>query len=277
MGRLDNKVAFITGAAHGQGRAHAVRFAEEGADIIAVDILEHIDTVHYELGTQEDLDETVRQVEALDRRIVTAKADVRDLAALTAAVDKGVAELGRLDFIICNAGISNIKPALEITETDWDDVVDIDQKGIFLTVKAGLPHILAHGEGGAIIITSSAAGLHAFSGLAHYASAKHGVVGLMRVLAVEFGPQKIRVNTIHPTQVNTPMLMNSYSYRLFCPDVENPTKEDFEPRSQAMHTLPVPYVEGVDIANAAVFLCSDEARYITGATLPVDAGADLIA
>jgi (+)-trans-carveol dehydrogenase len=277
MGRLDNKVAFITGAAHGQGRAHAVRMAEEGANIIAVDLCAPLDTVYYEMGTEEELAETVRLVEEQDRRIMASQADVRDFDALKSAVDAGVAEFGRLDFIVANAGISNIGPALEITEKDWDAVVDIDLKGVFLTIKAAAPHIIEHGEGGSIVITSSAAGLHAFAGLAHYASAKHGCVGLMRVLAVEFGPQKIRVNSIHPTQVNTPMLMNAYSFGLFCPDVENPTVDDFAPVSQAMHTLPTPWVEAVDIANAAVFLCSDEARFITGVPLPVDAGADLIA
>jgi len=277
MGRLENKVAFITGAARGQGRAHAVRMAEEGADIIAVDLCESLDTVYYDMPTEDDLAETVRLVEEQDRRIVARKADVRDFDALKSAVDAGMAELGRLDFIVANAGISNIAPATDITDKDWDDVVDIDLKGVWLTAKAGIPHIVEHGEGGSIVLTSSAAGLHAFAGLAHYASAKHGVVGLMRVLAVEFGPQKIRVNSIHPTQVNTPMLMNSYSYGLFVPDKENPTVDDFAPVSQAMHTLPVPWVEPEDIANAAVFLCSDEARYITGAALPVDAGADLIA
>jgi SDR family mycofactocin-dependent oxidoreductase len=277
MGRLENKVAFITGAARGQGRSHAVRMAEEGADIIAVDLCQQLETVYYDMPGEEELAETVRLVEEQDRRIVARKADVRDFDALKSAVDAGVAELGRLDIIVANAGISNIGPAVEITDTSWNDVVDIDQKGVFLTVKAAVPHILEHGEGGSIVLTSSAAGLHAFAGLAHYASAKHGVVGLMKVLAVEFGPQKIRVNSIHPTQVNTPMLMNAYSYGLFCPDVENPTVDDFAPVSQSMHTLPVPWVEAVDIANAAVFLCSDEARYITGATLPVDDGADLIA
>jgi (+)-trans-carveol dehydrogenase len=277
MGRLENKVAFITGAARGQGRAHAVRMAQEGADIIAIDLCEPLDTVYYDMPGEEELADTVRLVEEQDRRIIARKADVRDFEAVKAAVDEGVVELGRLDFIVANAGVSNIGPSQDITEKSWDAVVDINQKGVFLTVKAAIGHILAHGDGGAIVLTSSAAGLHAFAGLAHYASAKHGVVGLMRVLAVEFGPHKIRVNSIHPTQVNTPMLMNSYSYGLFCPDKDEPTIDDFAPVSQSMHTLPVPWVEAVDIANAAVFLCSDEARYITGATLPVDAGADLIA
>jgi SDR family mycofactocin-dependent oxidoreductase len=277
MGRLENKVAFITGAARGQGRSHAVRFAEEGADIIAIDICAQIDTVPYPMGTEEDLAETVRLVEEHDRRIVARKADVRDLAGLTAAVDEGVAELGRLDIVVANAGISGFGTVTDLTAEQWKDVVDVDQTGVWHTCKAAIPRMREHGAGGAIVITSSAAGLHAFANLAHYATAKHGLVGLMRVLAVELGPEKIRVNSIHPTQVNTPMLMNDEIYPLFCPDVENPGPDDLAPVSQAMHTLPVPWVEAVDISNAALFLASEEGRYVTGVALAVDAGADLIA
>jgi SDR family mycofactocin-dependent oxidoreductase len=277
MGRLENKVAFITGAARGQGRSHAVRFAEEGADIIAIDICAQIDTVPYAMGTEEDLAETVRLVEQRDRRIVARKADVRDLAGLSAAVDEGVAELGRLDVVVANAGISGFGTVTDLTAEQWKDVVDVDQTGVWHTCKAAIPRMRDHGEGGSIVITSSAAGLHAFANLAHYASAKHGLVGLMRVLAVELGPEKIRVNSIHPTQVNTPMLMNDQIYPLFCPDVENPGPDDLAPVSQAMHTLPVPWVEPEDISNAALFLASNEGRYVTGVALAVDAGADLIA
>jgi (+)-trans-carveol dehydrogenase len=277
MGRLENKVAFITGAARGQGRSHAVRLAQEGADIIAVDICEQIETVPYEMSNEADLEETVRLVEQEDRRIVARKADVRDFDGLKAAVDAGVAELGRLDIICANAGISGFGTVIDITQQEWKDVTDVDQTGVWHTCKAAIPHVTAHGEGGSIIITSSAAGLHAFANLAHYASAKHGLVGLMRVLAVELGPQKIRVNSIHPTQVNTPMLMNDAIYPLFCPDKEHPGPDDLAVVSQAMHTLPIPWVEAVDISNAIVFLASDEGRYITGVPLAIDAGADLIA
>jgi (+)-trans-carveol dehydrogenase len=277
MGRLENKVVFVTGAARGQGRAHAVRMAQEGADVIAIDICEQLSSVQYDMPGEEELAETVRLVEAEDRRIVASKADVRDFAGLKAAVDAGVAELGRLDVIVANAGISSVGPALEITEQEWDEIVDVDLKGVWLTCKAAVPHILAHGEGGSIVMTCSAAGLHAFANLAHYVAAKHGVVGLMRNLALELGPQRIRVNSIHPSQVDTPMLMHPYNYKLFCPELENPTAEDMAAVSRSMHVLPEDFVHDVDLANAAVFLASDEARYITGATLPVDAGADLIA
>jgi SDR family mycofactocin-dependent oxidoreductase len=276
MGRLENKVAFITGAARGQGRSHAVRLAQEGCDIIAIDICAQIETVPFAMGTEEDLAETVRLVEAEDRRIIASTADVRDFEQLKGAVDAGVAELGRLDIVACNAGISGFGSVIDITQQEWDDVIAVDQTGVWLTCKATVPHIRAHGEGGSIIITSSAAGLHAFANLAHYASAKHGLVGLMRVLAVELGPDGIRVNSIHPTQVDTPMLINDAIFPLFVPDKEHPGKEDLAVVSQAMHTLPIPWVEAVDISNALVFLVSDEGRYITGVPLPVDAGCALL-
>jgi SDR family mycofactocin-dependent oxidoreductase len=277
MGRLEGKVAFVTGAARGQGRSHAVRLAQEGADIIAIDICEQIGTVIYPMSNEADLQETVRLVEAQDRRIYSRKADVRDFEGLKSAVDAGVAEFGRLDIVVANAGISGFGGVLDITPEEWRDMIDINQTGVWHTCKVAIPHILARGEGGSVIITSSAAGLHAFANLAHYAAAKHALVGLMRVLAVELGPQMIRVNSIHPTQVNTPMLMNEQIYPLFCPDKEKPGPEDLAPVSQAMHTLPVPWVEPVDISNAIVFLASEEGRYITGVPLAVDAGADLIA
>jgi SDR family mycofactocin-dependent oxidoreductase len=277
MGRLENKVAFITGAARGQGRSHAVRLAQEGADIIALDICKQIPTVVYPMSTPADLEETVRLVEAEDRRIYARQADVRDYEGMKAVVDAGVAEFGRLDIVVANAGISGFGPALELSAESWRDMIDVDQTGVWHTCKAAIPHVIAGGEGGSVVLISSAAGLHAFANLAHYASAKHALVGLMRVLAVECGPQKIRVNSIHPTQTNTPMLMNDQIYPLFRPDLENPGPDDIAPVSQSMHTLPVPWLEPIDVSNAVLFLASDEARYITGVPLPVDAGADLIA
>ncbi|GGM80911.1 putative short-chain type dehydrogenase/reductase [Thermopolyspora flexuosa] len=272
MGRVSGKVAFITGAARGQGRSHAVRLAQEGADIIAVDICRQIDTVPYPMATPDDLAETVKQVEALDRRIVAVEADVRDHDALQAAVDRGVAELGRLDIVVANAGIASHGSAEEMSLQTWQDMIDVNLTGVWLTAKVAIPHLKAAG-GGSIIITSSAAGLQAYANVSHYVAAKHGVVGLMRTLALELGPHNIRVNSIHPTQVDTPMIMNEPTYRLFMPDAENPTREDFAPVSQAMHALPTPWMDPVDISNAVLFLASDEARYITGVTLPVDAGA----
>lgn len=274
MGRLENKVAFVSGAARGQGRSHAVRLAEEGADIIAVDICEQIDSVGYALATEADLNETAAMVEALGRRIVSAKADVRDDDHLKKVLDDGVSQLGRLDIVVANAGISGYGPVQSISRGNWQEMLDVNLTGVWNTCKIAIPHLQKQG-GGSITITSSAAGLHAIGGLAHYASAKHGLVGLMRAMALELGPDMIRVNSIHPTQVNTPMLMNDYVYKLFAPDVENPKVDDIREPSSAMHTMPVPWVEPVDISNAIVFLASEEGRYITGVPLPVDLGADI--
>jgi SDR family mycofactocin-dependent oxidoreductase len=272
-GRVAGKVAFITGAARGQGRSHAIRLAQEGADIIAVDICEDVPGIPYPGPTEADLAETAKQVEALDRRIVATKADVRDYPALKAAVDDGVAQLGRLDIVSANAGIgaSPVK-AWEMDDSTWQTMVDINLTGVWHAAKAAIPHLIEGGNGGSIILTSSAAGLKAYENIAHYVSAKHGVVGLMRTLALELAPYMIRVNSIHPTQVDTDMIQNEATYRLFRPDLEHPTREDFASASQSVNALPIPWVEPVDISNAVLFLASDEGRYITGVTLPVDAG-----
>jgi len=273
---LDGKVAFITGAARGQGRSHAVRLAQEGADIIAVDICKQIETVSIPLSTPEDLAETADLVKGHNRRIYTAEVDVRDYAALKAAVDAGVEQLGRLDIIVANAGIGNGGATLDKTsEKDWTDMIDVNLSGVWKTVKAGVPHILAGGHGGSIILTSSVGGLKAYPHTGHYVAAKHGVVGLMRTFAVELGQHMIRVNSVHPTNVNTPLFMNEPTMRLFRPDLENPGPDDLKAIAQMMHTLPIGWVEPEDISNAVLFLASDESRYITGVTLPIDAGSCL--
>jgi (+)-trans-carveol dehydrogenase len=275
-GRLEGKVAFITGAARGQGRAHAVRMAQEGADIIAVDICRQIDSVLIPLANPEDLAETADMVKNLDRRIYTAEVDTRDFDGLKAAVDAGVEQFGRLDVIVANAGIGNGGQTLDKTsEPDWDDMIAVNLSGVWKTVKAGVPHIIEGGRGGSIILTSSVGGLKAYPHTGHYVAAKHGVVGLMRTFAVELGAQNIRVNSVHPTNVNTPLFMNEPTMKLFRPDLENPGPEDMKVIGQLMHTLPIGWVEPEDIANAVLFLASDEARYITGVTLPVDGGSCL--
>jgi (+)-trans-carveol dehydrogenase/(-)-trans-carveol dehydrogenase len=272
-GRVAGKVAFITGAARGQGRSHAIRLAQEGADIIAVDVCEDIASVPYAGATEADLAETVKQVEALDRRIVAVKADARDYNGLKKAVDDGVAELGKLDIVSANAGIgAGPHAAWEIDETTWQTMIDINLTGVWHTAKAAIPHLIAN-KGGSVILTSSAAGLQAYQNIAHYVSAKHGVVGLMRTLALELAPHSIRVNSLHPTQVDTPMIQNEPTWRLFRPDLEHPTKADFAPASQALNALPIPWVDPVDVSNAVLYLASDEARYVTGVTFPIDAGA----
>ena len=272
MARLEGKVAFITGAARGQGRSHAVRLAEEGADIIAVDIASQIDTVPYPGATPEDLAQTVKEVEALDRRIVASRADVRDNEALRAALDDGVARLGRLDIVAANAGIVSYGPVDELTEQTWQDMIDINLTGVWHTVKAAIPHLRAAG-GGSIVITSSTAGLKGTQNAGHYVAAKHGVVGLMRTLANELAPDMIRVNTVLPGSVDTPMIQNQALYHLFVPDHEGDISRDEAAAAVVSgQALPVPWLEPVDISNAVLFLSSDEARYITGVTLPVDAG-----
>jgi (+)-trans-carveol dehydrogenase len=275
-GRLEGKVAFITGAARGQGRSHAVRLAQEGADIIAIDIVDQIGTVKYDMARPADLEETVRQVEALDRRIVAKRADVRDFAALKGAVDEGVAELGGLDIVSANAGIAGFGAAVDLTEDEWDDMQDVNLKGVWHTAKAAIPHLRARG-GGSMVLTSSTAGIHALPNLAHYVAAKHGVVGLMKTLALELASDSIRVNSVHPTSVDTDMIHNPVIYELFAPDLapEERTRESLRERYAALSVLPIPWVDPVDISNAVLFLASDEARYVTGLELKVDAGETL--
>ena len=271
-GRVEGKVAFITGAARGQGRSHAITLAREGADIIAVDIAAQIASVPYPMATPQDLAQTVKEVETLDRRIVATDVDVRDYDALKQALDDGVAQLGRLDIVSANAGIVSYGRVEELSEQTWRDVIDVNLTGEWHAAKAAIPHLRAGGRGGSIILTSSDAGLKALQNLAHYVAAKHGVIGLMRTLALELAPDFIRVNALAPTSVNTPMIMNEPTYRLFRPDLENPTAEDMAGPATAVNVLPIPWVEPVDISNAVLWLASDEARYVTGVALPVDAG-----
>src|ERR1700751_3458641 len=271
-GRVEGKVAFITGAARGQGRSHAITLAREGADIIAVDIAAQIASVPYPMASPEDLAQTVKEVEAAGRRIVATVADVRDYDAVKEALDDGVARLGRLDIVSANAGIVSYGRAEDLAEQTWRDVIDVDLTGEWHAAKAAIPHLRAGGRGGSIILTSSELGLRAMPNTAHYHAAKHGVVGLMRPLALELAADFIRVNALAPTTVDTPMVMNSATYRLFRPDLENPVADDMAEASRAVNALPIPWVEPSDISNAVLWLASDESRYVTGITLPVDAG-----
>jgi SDR family mycofactocin-dependent oxidoreductase len=266
-GRLEGKVAFITGAARGQGRSHAVRLAQEGASVIAVDLCRQIESVAYPMATPDDLAETVKEVEALDRRIVARETDVRDEAGLKAAFEAGVAELGPVDIVLANAGIAPMALGEERHEA-WQDVIDVNLTGVFNTVETAIPSMIERGQGGAIVLTSSTAGINGIGGPTRgglgYTAAKHGVVGLMRSYANNLAPSRIRVNSVHPTGVNTPMVVNDAMQEFLQHDPS---------LSQAMaNALPVPMVEAVDISNAIVWLVSDDARYVTGVTLPVDAG-----
>lgn len=276
MGRMDGKVAFVTGAARGQGRSHAVRLAQEGADIIAIDICRKFESSPAPGATSEDLDTTAGMVKDAGGRVVTAEVDVRDYDALRAAVDGGVEQLGRLDVIVANAGIGTMAGKLhKINEALWQEMIDVNLSGVWKTVKAGVPHMLAGDRGGSIVLTSSVAGNKAYTHTGHYVAAKHGVIGLMRSFAVELGQRMIRVNAVLPTHVNSPLLMNEGTYRAFRPELENPGPDDLAPVCQTFHYLPIPWVTPEDISNAVLFLASDEARYITGVALPVDAGSCL--
>jgi len=271
-GRVEGKVAFITGAARGQGRAHALRLASEGADIIAVDICAPIDSVPYPLANEADLKETVRLVEGIGRKIVATQADVRDFAALENAVTAGVDELGRLDIVVANAGITGATPADALPLQDWQDMIDVNLTGVFHAVKASIPHLRAGGNGGSIVLTSSALGIRAMPNLPHYVAAKAGVIGLMRALALELAPDRIRVNTVNPSIADTPMVQNEAMYKLFVPHLENPTREQAAEVFATMNPFPTPWVDAEDIAHAVLFLASDEARYVTGLEFKIDAG-----
>ena len=266
-GKLEGKVAFITGAARGQGRSHAIRLAAEGANIIAVDLCAQIDSVAYPMATPDDLAETVKEVEALDRRIVARQADVRDEAGLRAAFEAGVAELGPVDIVLANAGIAPMALGTEPHEA-WQDVIDVNLTGVFNTVEIAIPSMIERGQGGAIVLTSSTAGINGIGGPSRgglgYTASKHGVVGLMRSYANSLAPHRIRVNSVHPTGVNTPMVVNDAMQQFLASD---PSLSD-----AMANALPIDMVEPVDISNAILWLVSDDARYVTGVTLPVDAG-----
>jgi SDR family mycofactocin-dependent oxidoreductase len=270
---MTGKIALITGAARGQGRSHAITLAEAGADIIAIDINGPVDTVGYPSATADDMAETVRQVEGLDRRIVALKADVRDREALRAAVDQGVAELGGLDVVVANAGIFNVTgKSWELSSENWQTMIDVNLTGVWHTTAAAIPHLLDRGPGGSIILISSTAGIQGIPNISHYVAAKHGVVGLTRALANELAADHIRVNAIHPTNVLTTMIDNDITRKVYRPDLESPTMDDALPALTSINLWDVPWVDVQDISNGVLFLSCDMSRYITGVSLPVDLG-----
>lgn len=271
MGRLDGKVAIITGGARGQGRAHAIRLAEEGAEIVVSDVAAQLTTVPYPMSTEDDLAETVRQVEGLDRRCVSVKADARSAADCARVADAAMSEFGRIDILSVNHGIANFGGIVDTSEELWDEMIDTNLKGVWQSVKAVVPHMVAGGRGGAITLTSSVAGIKAYYGTMAYGAAKHGVIGLMKVMAAELGPHMIRVNAICPATVNTPMVDNDLTIGLFTGGKPG-TMEDIKFASQSMNLMPVPWCEARDISNALLWLSSDEARYVTGLAVTVDMG-----
>ncbi len=272
MGQLSGQVAFITGAARGQGRSHAVRLAQEGADVVAVDIGHDIDSVYIPLGTPEDLAQTAKLVEATGQRVIARQADVRDQEALDAVVAAGLAEFDHIDIVSANAGISTKGKTWELSDAQWHDVIDVNLTGVWRTVKAVVPSMIDAGRGGCIVLTSSLAGLKGYSNIAAYVAAKHGVNGLMRTLANELGPHRIRVNSVCPGLIDTDLMMNDATYRLFRPEVDHPTKRDALEVFRTMQVLPTDYLDPVDVSNAIVFLASEAARFVTGVAFPLDAG-----
>jgi len=272
MARLEGRVAFVTGAARGQGRSHAVRLAQEGADIIAVDISAQIETVPFPMGTPDDLAATVEEVEALGRRIIASAVDVRDYDALKATLDDGVARLGRLDIVAANAGIVSFGRAEELTEQAWRDMIDVNLTGVWHTVKAAVPQMIEQNSGGAITFIGSTEALKGAENISSYAASKHGVTGLMTSLARELGEYGIRVNSVNPTCVDTDMINNPFVYKLFRPDLEQPTREDVVDSFAGTLILPVPWIEPSDVSKAILYLASESGRYITASTMVIGAG-----
>lgn len=268
MGKLDGKVAFITGAARGQGRAHALRLASEGCDIIGVDICAGIPTVRYSLGTREQLDETVSIVQAAGRRAVGKVGDTRDVEQVRQAFEEGVAEVGPVSIVVANAGIVTGIPGSPPNDQDWYDVIDVNLTGVWNTGRVAIPHMVEQDNGGSIILTSSTGGLLGLptdsEGLLGYTAAKHGVIGLMRSWANLLAKHNIRVNSVAPTAVNTPMVTES----------DFAVLGDISPAmaAAAMNAMPVDLIEPADVAAAVLWLASDESRYVTGSVIAVDAG-----
>lgn len=277
-GDLYGRVALVTGAARGQGRSHAVRLAEAGASIIAIDVCGSVGDTPYPSATLADLERTQQLVGATGSRVWIEVVDVRDLGALTAAVNRAANELGGIDIVVANAGIAGGAPIEMMDASAWQDMIDVNLTGVWNTVKAAVPILrqtaqVHPGRSGSIILISSAnGGIKAPPNLSHYAAAKHGVVGLVRSLANELGPEGIRVNSVHPTAVDTDMIQNDFTYKLFRPDLESPGKADVVDLFRSFHSLPIPWIEPIDVSNAVAFLASDRARYITGVTLAVDGG-----
>lgn len=271
MGRFDGKVVLVTGGARGQGRSHAVEFAKEGADIVVTDIAKQVDTVPYGMSSESDLAETVKRVEELDQRCLSVVADARDTAATNRAVEAAIAEFGKIDILLANHGLLSLSPVADMPDEMWDDVIDSDLTGVFKSIRAVLPHMLAR-KSGRIIATASMAGRTGLPTVAHYCAAKWGVIGLIKSVAREVAAEGITVNCICPTNLDSDMIHNPAFYALFAPGIENPTREQVEPGFTSLNAIPIPWIEAIDISNAMMFLASPEARYITGEALHVSAG-----
>lgn len=272
MGQLDGQVAFISGLARGQGRSHALTLAKEGADIIGFDLCGDIASTTYPGTTPADLEETERLIKEIGRRVVLSQADVRDYAQVEAAFQRGLAQLGRVDIIIPNAGICSGGKTWEITTDAWRETLDINLTGSWHVVKAAVPTLISQNQGGSVVFIGSTEALKGAENMSSYAASKHGVTGLMTCLARELGQYNIRVNSVNPTCVDTNMIQNPYVWGLFAPEMDNPTRDDVEDRFAGTHILPVPWMEPIDVSRSILYLVGESGRYITASTLTIDAG-----
>lgn len=279
MGRLDGKVAFITGVARGQGRSHAIRMAQEGASIVGLDICDGIDEVLYPLATKDDLAETIRSVEAVGGKIHSEVGDVRRYEDVRRVVDAGRAAFGEIDVVVANAGVTcTMGPTWELDEANWTTTLGVNLIGAWQATRAVIPQMIRDGRRGSLIIISSAVGIKGENNLAPYVASKHGVIGLMRTLARELAPYYIRANAVLPGPIDTPMLVNDVMGELFCPDIERPTREDIAEASirGKLAAMPIPWMSPFEVSNAVVWLASDESKYVTGVPLSIDAGASVL-
>jgi len=271
LGKLDGKVALVTGGARGQGRSHAVALAREGADIIVCDIADQIKSVPYQMGNAEQLEQTVKLVEDLDRRCIAVKADVRDAIQVKAVVEAGLAEFGAIDILLANAGIMSLEQISQMSDEVWQDMIDVNLTGVFYSIRAVLPHMIEAGYG-RIVVTASQGGRTAFQNLGHYVASKWGVIGLMKAVALEVAANGITVNAVCPTNVDTDMIHHETLYKRFRPDADKPTREDVTPVFTAINPIPVPWVQPQDVSDAVLFLVSDQAKFITGDAISIAAG-----
>jgi (+)-trans-carveol dehydrogenase len=271
MPNFEGKTAFVTGAGRGQGRSHAVAFAEAGANVVISDIAKDLPRIGYPMSSPEDLDETRSLIEGAGRKCLSRVVDVRDGAGMAALANDAVEQFGTIDAVSINQGVVNTGPAWELTDEDWDTVVSVNLTGSWRAAKAVMPHMVRQ-KSGAIVLTSSINGFMSFSNMAHYSASKHGVIGLMRSLAVELAPYNARANVVAPSTVPTNMLDPSLPH-FAPPGTENPTYKDIEPVFRKYHLMPTPFVYPQDITAAVLWLASDEARFVTGVALPIDAGA----
>jgi SDR family mycofactocin-dependent oxidoreductase len=271
MGRLEGRVALVTGGARGQGRAHAEALAAEGADVVLCDLADQIASIPYAMGTADDLAETVRLVEKSGRRCVATKADVRSTADMDAVVALAIQELGKIDILVANAGVCGFAPAWELTDEQWDDMIGVDLTGAFKSIRAVLPHMLERGYG-RIVATSSMAGRMGNRNLSHYVAAKWGVIGFVKTVALEVADRGITVNVVCPATTDTPMVHNDALYSLFAPDIAEPTKEQVEPRYRTMNPQRVAWIDPTEVSRAVLYLVDEEARHITGSTLDIACG-----